>query len=130
MILHIACVTVTLKFNAERLDSQFIQETTSIVLVEYTCETPRLIFERLNVLDLDEKCVARLSTLYIKWARKIVDLGQIDVLHVVGRVVVANLTSGPVDAFDLDDLSILDLTSEWNIRMPSILRLLAASIYH
>lgn len=30
------------------------------------------------------------------------DFGQVDVTHVVGRVVVADLPAGPVDAFDFD----------------------------
>ena len=34
------------------------------------------------------------------------DLGQIDVLHVIGTVIVLDLPTCPVDAFDLDDLAI------------------------
>jgi hypothetical protein len=30
------------------------------------------------------------------------NLGEIDIPHVVGGVVVANLAAGPVDTFDLD----------------------------
>jgi hypothetical protein len=31
------------------------------------------------------------------------DLGEVDVLDVVGAVVVADLPAGPIDAFDFDD---------------------------
>ena len=34
------------------------------------------------------------------------NLGQIDVLHVVGAVVILDLPTCPVDAFDLDDLAV------------------------
>lgn len=40
------------------------------------------------------------------------DAGEIDILHVVGAVVVADLAAGPVDAFDLDDFAILDGAGE------------------
>ena len=42
------------------------------------------------------------------------NLGQIDVADVVGRVVVLDLTTGPVDALDLDCLPILDCTRNGN----------------
>ena len=42
------------------------------------------------------------------------DLGQVDVLHVICAVVVANLSSCPVHALYLDDLSIVDLGGEGN----------------
>jgi hypothetical protein len=37
-----------------------------------------------------------------------VDLGEVDVSHVICGVVVADLTTGPVYAFDLDDFIGLD----------------------
>ena len=42
------------------------------------------------------------------------DFCQVDVLHVVGAVVVTNLSAGPVNTFNLDHLAILDGTIEWN----------------
>lgn len=86
----------------------------------------------LDILDLDDQHVALLGGLDLEGAGEVVDLGQVDVLHVVGAVVVADLAARPVDAFDLcsslsgccivfrhmrrgwylDDLAILDLARE------------------
>ena len=40
------------------------------------------------------------------------DLGEIDVLHVVCGVIVANLSSSPIDTLDLHNLAIFDLAGE------------------
>lgn len=40
------------------------------------------------------------------------DFGEIDVQHVVGRVVVADLTAGPVQAFDFDGFVVVDFAAE------------------
>ena len=71
-----------------------------------------MILERLDVLNLDEEDVAWLGGLDLKWAGKVVDLGQIDILNIVGTIIVANLSACPVDAFDLDDLAVLDSAAE------------------
>ena len=42
------------------------------------------------------------------------DLCEIHVLHVVGAIVVANLTSCPIDALDLDGLAIFYGATEWD----------------
>lgn len=39
------------------------------------------------------------------------DLSEVDVLYVVGRVVVLDLASGPVEALDLDDFIVGDLAA-------------------
>ena len=49
------------------------------------------------------------------------DLREVDVLHVVGAVVVADLTACPVDAFDLDDFPIFDLAGEGDWKSWSML---------
>lgn len=59
-------------------------------------------------MDLYDEDVTWLGGLDLKGPGKIVDLGEIDVLHVVGAVVIADLTAGPVDAFDFDHLAILN----------------------
>jgi hypothetical protein len=41
-----------------------------------------------------------------------VDLGQVDVLHVICTVVVLDLSARPIQAFDLDGLSVLNCTAE------------------
>jgi hypothetical protein len=46
--------------------------------------------------------------------------GQIDVLHIIRAVVVADLSSCPIDAFDPDNLAILDLPTEGNYSILSV----------
>lgn len=43
------------------------------------------------------------------------DLGEVDLGHVFRRVIVANLSSSPIDALDLDGLAILDLAKAWDL---------------
>ena len=97
-----------------RIWVDFIEETSAVVFVEDTGETPGLFLERLHVLDLDDQNVARLGVFDLEGAAEVMDLGEIDVLHIVGTVVVPNLSSGPVYAFNLDNLPVLDLFREWN----------------
>lgn len=40
------------------------------------------------------------------------DLGEIDVQHVVGGVVVADLAACPVEAFDFDGFVVVDFAAE------------------
>jgi hypothetical protein len=91
-----------------RFRVQIIQETPAILRVEDAREPPGLILEGLHVLDLDEQNVAGRGALDVKGTRQVVDLGQVDVLDVVGRVVVADLPAGPVETFDLDDFVVGD----------------------
>lgn len=48
---------------------KLIQETSSILLVKNTRESPGLLFEWLNVLNLNEQNVAGLGSLNIEWSR-------------------------------------------------------------
>jgi hypothetical protein len=51
------------------------------------------------------------------------DFGKVNVAHIVGGVVIANLAAGPVHAFDLDDFVGLDGSICGVVRMPSVLSL-------
>ena len=42
------------------------------------------------------------------------DPGQVDILNVICAVIIADLSTRPVHAFDLDDFAILDIASEWH----------------
>lgn len=81
---------------------------TSILLRKDTSETPGRVLKRLHVLDVHNKDIARLGGLDLKGSGQVVDLGQVDIADVVCRVVVLNLTTGPVDTLDLDRLTVLD----------------------
>lgn len=115
-----------------------IQESTTILLVKDTCESPWLLLHGLHVLDLNHKDIAWLGCLNLKRPGQVVDPSQIDGSHVVYAVVVADLTTSPVQALDLDDFAILDLAGKgdyllldrsWmraiggrTVRVPSILQ--------
>lgn len=45
------------------------------------------------------------------------NLGKVDILDVVCAVIVADLTTGPVNTFDLDYFAVLDSASEGNCGM-------------
>ena len=90
----------------------FVKESTAIVFVEDAGEAPGLFLEGLYVLDLDDEDVSWFGVLNFKRAGQVVDLGQVDVLHVICTVVVANLSSCPINALNLNDFSILDFGSE------------------
>ena len=92
-----------------RIGIYLIQESASVVLIEHPREPPRLLLERLHVLDLDNEDIARLCSFDVKGTRQVVDFGEVDVLHVVRAIVVADLAPRPIDTFDLDDLAALDL---------------------
>jgi hypothetical protein len=101
-----------------------VEKAASVVSIKDAGETPGLILEGLDVHDLDKEDVARLGALDVEGAAQVVDLGEVDIENVVGRVVVADLAAGPamcqnrgvwgarvdlpVDTFDLDGLAILD----------------------
>lgn len=95
-----------------RIGIQLIQETTTILLCKDTGKAPRLILQRLHVLNLYNQYIARFGMLDFEGSAEVVDLGQIDVLDVVCVVGVFDLAAGPVDAFDLDYFTICDLSSK------------------
>lgn len=90
------------------------EEAAAVVLVEDAGEAPRLVLERLHVLDLDDEHVTGLGGFDFQWAGQVMDSGQVDVFHVVGAVVITNLAASPVDALNLDNLAILDRAAGWH----------------
>lgn len=71
-----------------------------------------MILEWLNILDFDEEDIPRFGCFDLEGTREIVNLGQVDVLDIVGTVVVLDLPSCPVKTFDLDSLTIFDGSAE------------------
>ena len=95
-----------------RVGIYLIQESTAIAFVEDASEAPWLFLERLHILDLNHEDVPRLGALNLKRASEVVNLGQVDVLHVIRAVIVANLATSPIHAFDLDNLTGFDFACE------------------
>jgi hypothetical protein len=42
-----------------------------------------MVLKRLDILNFNKEDIARLGCLDLEWARQIMDLGQIDILHVI-----------------------------------------------
>lgn len=80
--------------------------------MENTRKPPRLIFKGLDVLYLDAEYIARFCAFNLKGTGQIMDFSEIDVQHVVGRVVVADLAACPVKAFDFDGFVVVDFAAE------------------
>lgn len=95
-----------------RIHSRFrvylVQQSPAVLAMEHTAESPWLILERLDILDLNQQNVARFRGVDVKWTREVVDLGEVDVFDVVRGVVVLDLSAGPVETFDLDRFSVGD----------------------
>lgn len=70
--------------------------THPIAPVEYPREAPGPVLERLHIHDFDQKQVPRPGALDVKGPREVMDAGEVDVLHIVGRVVVLDLAARPI----------------------------------
>jgi hypothetical protein len=97
-----------------RLRIQVIQEPSSIRLTEDTREPPGLVLEGLYVLDFHQQDVSWLGGFDVEGTGEIVHSGEIDIFDIVGRIIVLDLSAGPVDAFDLDNLIVRNGTTGRN----------------
>ena len=77
-----------------------------------TSEAPGMVLERLYVHDLHKENITWLSIFNLKRPREVVDLGEVNVLDIVGAVVILDLTTSPVEAFNLHSLAILDSSAK------------------
>lgn len=71
-----------------------------------------MILQRLHILNIDNKHIARLGSLDLEGPGKIVDFGQVDVANIVCRIIVLDLAARPIDTLNLYRLSVLDGSSE------------------
>jgi hypothetical protein len=81
---------------------------TSVLFVKDTGETPGMVLKRLHVLDVHDQDITWLGGFDLEGSGQVMNLGQIDVADVVGRVIVFDLAAGPVDTLDLDCLAVFD----------------------
>jgi hypothetical protein len=81
------------------------KKTHPIAPVKYPCKSPWLVLKRLDIHNLDEKQITRGGALNLEGPGEVVDLCEIHVFDVVGRVIVLNLAAGPGKVSDcLPDL--------------------------
>lgn len=106
--------TRPLRTGDSRFRVYLVQKATTIIFVENPRESPRLILEGLHILNLNYQNVARFGSLNLERTAQIVDFRQIDVLHIIRAIVVANLPTSPVDAFNLYNFTVLDRAAEWD----------------
>lgn len=104
----ISSATTISTFFHSRLGVYLIQEAASIALGEDSRKAPWLFLQRLHVLDVNYKHVSRLCRLNVKGPGQVVDFGQVDIANIVGGVIVFDLATSPVDAFNLDGFAVLD----------------------
>ena len=89
----------------------------SVLFGKDTCEAPWLVLQWLYVLNVYHENVSWLGSLNVERSCEIVDSREIDISHIIGRVIVADLSSCPVYTFDLDCLAILDVADGRNLMM-------------
>lgn len=87
---------------------QLVQEPASVLPVKHTGKSPWLLLERLHVFDLDAEDVAWLRAGDFKRPGEIVNTAKVDVLHIVSRVIIANLATSPIKTFNFDGFSVTD----------------------
>ncbi|KAH3678627.1 hypothetical protein OGATHE_000177 [Ogataea polymorpha] len=102
----------------------FVQKPTPVLLGEDPAVSPRLSFERLDVLDLHHQNVALLSAFHLKRPRQIMDFCKVAILDVIGRVVVPDLASRPVVALDFVRFVLFHLFVAGDLGMPSVVQAL------
>jgi hypothetical protein len=111
--------------NDLRLRIMLIQEPTTIPPIKDSRESPRAMVKWLDILNLDNENIAGLGAFNLKWTGQIMDLRQIDILDVFGAVIVLDLATGPVYAFNFDGFAGCDLGAEGNIGMPPVLEVIS-----
>lgn len=99
-----------------RVGVDLVKETTTVVLIKDTCEAPWLFLEWLYVLNLNNQDVPGLCTFHLKRTREVMNSGEVDVLHIIRAVIVANLSSCPVYALHLEDFPIFNFGRKRNCR--------------
>ena len=96
------------------------QEAAAVLLGEDAGEAPVALRQRADVEDVDHQQVAGLRALDPDRAGQVVHLGEIDIAHVVGVVVVLDLAAGPVEALDAELIAGLDPGDHRDVRMPAV----------
>ena len=91
-----------------RLRIDLIQKSTTILLREHPREAPGLLWQWLDILNVNHQQITGLSTFDLEGAGQVVDLRQVHVSHVVRIVSVLDLSACPVDALNLHGLVVLN----------------------
>ena len=99
------------------------QEAAAILLGEEAVEAPLRFFHRTRIENIDHEQIARLRALDADRAGEEMHDRQIDVAHVVGRVVVLDEAAGPVIGLDDEVVAGLDPRHHRHIGVPAVVDL-------
>lgn len=110
------CEGIGLDNGGLRVRVDFVKEASTVVLVEYARKAPRLLLKWLHILDLHDEDITRFGAFHLKRARQVVNLREVDILHIVRAVIVANLSSCPIYTLHLEDLPIFNFGREGDCR--------------
>src|SRR5579863_3728536 len=98
----------------------FGEEAAAILLGEEAVEAPEALLLRPNVEQIDHQEVAGLGALDADRPREEVHDRQIDIAHVVGRIVVLDEAAGPIVGLDDEIVARIDPRHDRHIGMPAI----------
>lgn len=97
-----------------RIRIYLIKKSSAIASIKDACESPRLVLKWLDILDLDNQHVSRFRGFDIEGTGEVMYLGQVDITHVIGGVIIFDLSACPVHAFNLHNFSIFDIAMAWD----------------
>ena len=75
----------------------FIQETATVLLGKDASKAPWLILKGLDIHNLNEQEISRRSSLDFEWSTQVMDSSQVDIKDVVGRIIVSDLATRPMN---------------------------------
>src|SRR6185437_2261688 len=76
------------------------EETAAILARKNAGEAPRRCRQIADIEEIDDQQIARLRAFTTERPAKIMNLGEIDIAHIVCAVIVFDLAAGPVKTFD------------------------------
>jgi hypothetical protein len=99
------------------------QEAAAVLFREEAIKTPEAFLERTDVEQIDHQKIAGLRALDADRAGQEVHDRQVDVAHVVRRIVVLDEAAGPVDGLDDEVVARVDPFHDRNVGMPAVVDL-------
>jgi hypothetical protein len=111
-----------------------IQKAPSVLLMEDPGKAPRLTCEWLNIQDFYYQDIPRVSAFNLDRPRKVMnttsvsvmqtkEIPQVYVENIIGAVIVLDLPSRPIDAFNVHWFARFDGCKSGDIRMPTIMKM-------
>ena len=99
----------------------FGEEAAAIFLGEHAVEAPHLIGKGADVENVHNQQVARLGALDGNRAAEVMHFAQVNIAHVFGTVVIADLAARPVHALDNKVRAGLDRCHHGHVRVPAVM---------